>query len=117
MTLKEVLTTTAHYHRDDEQLVFQGLRASVIALFLLGERENYTLLEVTQRLRQARFDVSDSTVSPRLHELKGLGLICDDGPKRPCRENHRLKKTWRLADGARDLVLLSCPEEAAGGAS
>lgn len=106
MTLKEVLSATAHYDDGSTSRIFTGYAAAVAALFMLGEQASFTLLEVTHRLNQVGFRVSDSTVSPRLHELKALGIISDSGPKRACKINHKCKKTWHLAEGARDLLTL-----------
>ena len=118
MTLKEILTVTAHFHDPSNERVFTGYSASIAALFLLGEQLDYTLLEITKRLNQAGWQVSDSTVSPRLHELKELGILRDDGKKRPCRIRFSRKKVWRLAGGARNLLTFTPryePEVAGGG--
>jgi hypothetical protein len=106
MTLKEILTVTAHVHNAPQQRYLSGYSASITALFFLGEELDYTLLEVTKRLNQAGWQVGDSTVSPRLHELKALGILRDSGPKRPCRIRLTRKKVWRLTEDARDLVTI-----------
>lgn len=115
MRIDQALTAIAHYHNDSSQQVFRGLRAAIATLFLLGEVSNYTLLEITNRLNDAGHDVNDSTVSPRLQELKRLGVLSDAGPKRPCGINLRRKKTWSLADGARDLVSITYAADASAG--
>jgi hypothetical protein len=104
MDIEQTETAIAHYHDGDNQLFFTGLRASVLAVFLSKHCPDWTLLEITKRLKEVGIDVNDSTISPRLRELGALGLIVDDGPKRPCRVNHRRKKVWRLAEDAEAKV-------------
>lgn len=106
MDIEQTETAIAHYHDGDNQLFFTGLRASVLTVFLSGLYPDWTLLEITKRLNEVGIDVNDSTTSPRLRELRALGLIVDDGPKRPCRVNHRKKKAWRLVEGAEAKVTI-----------
>src|SRR3954452_15332977 len=111
MNLREALTVTAHFHTLSHDCYLTGYAASIAALFLLGEQFDYTLLEVTRRLNQAGWHVADSTISPRLHELKKLGLLRDDGPKRPCLIRKTRKKSWRLTQHARELVTITQRED------
>ena len=107
MTLKQILTVTAHILHPPNQRVIRGYAASIAALFLLGEQIDWTLLEITRRLNQAGWPVTDSTVSPRLSQLKNLGVITDELAKRPCRITMARKKAWGLNDGARELISIT----------
>jgi len=103
-TLRELLNAIVEYQHPLEHRVLRGYRAIITGLFLLGEQLDFTISEITVRLNQLGWNISDATTSPRLAELKAIGILNDDLPKRPCRITRARKKRWRLSEGIRELL-------------
>ena len=92
---------TIHFANAGQEYIFGGLKAAVARALVEHPTRNWTTLEMVAHLREHGFIyATPSVVSPRLNELRVLGIACQGEQKRPCAINRKRKHVWRLADGA-----------------
>lgn len=100
---------TTRMHRNHEEVAFEILEAAA--------PDGMTLKELTYRFNDLTgYAIPDSSLCQPLNLLKLKGKVTDTGPKRRCRINGIMKKTWtavvardanELTNGGRNLPEIS----------